>query len=477
MFGLEISSVPVILPNLASQLDASISGIQWVMSAYTIGCVIILVISGILADQYGRKRVFCIAIGFFGLTSLACGLSSNLVLLVAARFLQGIAGGGMLTCLIAILNVQFVEKAARARAFSTWGVVFGAGLGFGPVVGTLLLETFSWRWVFLAHALLAIPTLVLVLLSVTESRRVDQRPLDVWGMITLAIAIFSITYLVQQLQTAELVSWHTIALAAITVTSVSAFFLIEKLATAPMMDFSIFRIRSFSGAICGAIGMNMSFWPFVIYYPLYLEIGLAYDPTKMSAILMACTVPTILAPPLGERMTAKFGAAVIIPVGLLIIGCGFFLLFLANMTSHPTWWMLLPGSLLAGAGTGLINTPVSNASTAAAKPEQAGMASGLDMSSRLITLAIVIAAMGCLLVEGIALSLGDANGHSLNAAKALAAGNLRQVKQLLPDANISNVHMAFVKGFSWIILFALISTLALSALSGFFFNTLRRGRA
>lgn len=473
MFGLEISSVPVILPVLERELGASIGNMQWIMSAYTIGCAIVLIISGSLADCYGRKRIFTISISVFGVASLACGLSPDVTPLIVSRFVQGVAGGSMLTCLVTILNVQFAAGPARTRAFSTWGVVFGAGLGFGPVVGATILEYLDWKWVFLIHAVLTIPTLFLVFASVTESRDPVAKPLDLWGMIALSVTVFSATYLVQQMQVIGLTSATGIALIFVTFAGMITFVWIERTVKAPLVDFSVFRVRKFSGAICGAVGMNLSFWPFIIYYPLYLEAGLSFDSFVVGVMLLACTLPTILAPPLGEKMVVRYGVETVIPMGLFMIGLGFLLLKFGNLQGPPTWSTLLPGSVLAGIGIGITNTPVSNASTGTVLSRQAGMASGIDMSARLITLAIVIAAMGVMLVAGIGSSLGAHHGQGQEAAEALAAGNIALFEQLTPGMSVSAARTAFITGFDWIISFALFGVWMLAALSCVLFETLQ----
>ena len=115
MFGLEISSVPVILPILETVLRSSFRDLQWIMNAYTIACAAVLMAAGALADRYGRKRAFLLCLVLFGLTSPACGLAGSSTWLIAGRFLQGMAGGAMLVCQLAVLSHQFADSAARAR--------------------------------------------------------------------------------------------------------------------------------------------------------------------------------------------------------------------------------------------------------------------------------------------------------------------------------------------------------------------------
>jgi EmrB/QacA subfamily drug resistance transporter len=392
MFGLEISSVPVILPTLENVLHADLQDLQWIMNAYTVACTTVLMASGTLADRFGRKRVFIISLILFAITSLVCGLADTAPLLIVGRFFQGISAGAMIICQIAILSQQFQDPAQRGRAFATWGIVFGTGLGFGPIIGAAIVAVSNWQWVFLIHVLLALVTLALVAGSVNESRDAEARTLDGFGMITLSLAVFGLTYFI--IQGRDLVSL------ALTVTCFLAFLLAEKLSRHPMFDFSVFRIRNFSAALAGSMGMNFSFWPFMIYLPLYFERALGYDTVTAGLALLSYTLPTLLVPPAGERLALRYQPRTVIPAGLFIIGLGFMLMWLGSRAAHASWLTMLPGCLLSGIGLGLTNTPVTNTTTGSVSSDRAGMASGMDLSARLISLAINIAVMGLLLADG-----------------------------------------------------------------------------
>lgn len=200
MFGLEISSVPIILPVLEARLHADFQGLQWIMNAYTIACTSVLMATGTLADRYGRRRVFALTVLAFGIASLLCGLATDTAALVLARFLQGLAGGAMFICSIAILSHQFPDGRERARAFAVWGVVAGIGLGFGPVIGSAIVALSGWPWVFAVHAPLAALCLGLIGAGVAESRDPQARhqPLDLGGMLALSVAVFGLTSLITQ---------------------------------------------------------------------------------------------------------------------------------------------------------------------------------------------------------------------------------------------------------------------------------------
>ena len=148
MFGLEISSVPVILPTLERVLHGDFKGMQWIMNAYTLGVTTVLMATGALADRFGRRRIFVIGIALFGLTSLICGFAQSVPTLIVARLLQGASGGAMLICQVAVLSHQFSEGPERVRAFSAWGIILGIGLGFGPIIGGMIVAVSGWQWVF-----------------------------------------------------------------------------------------------------------------------------------------------------------------------------------------------------------------------------------------------------------------------------------------------------------------------------------------
>ncbi|PJZ06955.1 MFS transporter [Pantoea rodasii] len=421
MSGLEISSVPVILPVLEKEMQANFHDLQWIMNAYTLACTAVLMATGTLADNYGRKRIFIISIIGFGLTSVMCGLAGSAFWLIVGRFLQGLSGGAMLTCLIAILSFQFPQGKARSRAFAAWGITFGFGLGFGPIIGGILVAVLSWQWVFLVHGFIALLTLVLALKNVVESQDSQAKKLDVGGLMTLTICVVGVTYLITQ---GGSIGWGSLeARLIILVILISAVLFIrtEKRHPHPMFDFSVFRIRSFSGALMGSIGMNFSFWPLMIYLPVYYQSGLGYSSIATGIALLAYTLPTLLMPPIGEKLVLRFGAARIIPLGLFSIGLGFVLMKLAVAYQLS----LLPGALLAGTALGLTNTPVTNTTTGSVAANRVGMASGIDISARLITLAINIALMGSLLVAGIAASLRQripASSDVAALAERIAAG-------------------------------------------------------
>jgi EmrB/QacA subfamily drug resistance transporter len=468
MFGLEISSIPAILPTLEQVLHADFKQLQWIMNAYTIAVTTVLMATGTLADRYGRKRVFIAAIIAFGVTSLACGLTDNVVVLIVARFLQGLSGGAMLICQIAILSHQFQEGRERAAAFGWWGVIFGTGLGFGPIIGGAIVAISSWEWVFLVHAPLAGLTVLLAAGGVQESRDPEASTLDIAGISTLSLSVFCLAFYITQGADLGFGSPIGLGIIGVSVVSFVAFVIVDRIIARPMFDFSVLRIRSFSGALLGSMAMNFSFWPFMIYLPIWFQAGLGYDSMTAGLSLLAYTLPALVVPPFAERLALRYLPSIVIPTGLFTIGLGFILMKFGSSAPHASWLTMLPGCILAGVGLGFTNTPVSNTTTGSVPVARAGMASGIDMSARMISLAVNIALMGFILVAGVQASLraalpGTASSATLRSlAERIAAGTALSPDQSLPAAVI---HKALVDGFGWVMLYGGLSVWILAAIS------------
>lgn len=479
MLGLEISSVPPILSTIEQVMGASFRQLQWVMAAYTIAMTTILMAVGTLADRYGRKRIFTIGIAAFGITSLACGLTESAVVLIVARFFQGLSAAMMLICQIAILSTQFRDGQVRSKAFAWWGIVFGAGLGFGPIVGGAILALASWEWVFLVHGALAVVTLWLSQIGIQESRDPLAARLDLAGIATLSLAVFCLVLFVTQGPELGFSSFTALGIISLSVAGFVGFVLVERRSRQPMIEFSVFRIRNFSGALLGSMGQNFSFWPFIIYLPIYFHVGLGYDSVQTGMALLAYTLPTLFVPPLAERLALRWRPGVVIPLGMSTVGLGFVLMRVGSAFVQQGWLMLL-GCVLAGIGLGLVNTTATNTITASVVVERAGMASGADTSARMVSLALNIAIMGLVLVEGIMIYLRDVLGVSNSVglrlfAEKIAAGDLKVAEThpgLLAQAEAPQAlaQAALVAGFGWVMVYGAVSVFLLAASSWWVFS-------
>lgn len=473
MFGLEISSVPVILPTLERVLGGDFRQMQWVMNAYTIASTTVLMAAGALADRFGRRRVFLISGLLFGASSVMCGLAGDVTTLIVARALQGMSGGVLLICMLAILSHQFRDGRERGKAFAAWGVVFGFGLGFGPLIGGVIVAVSDWTWVFLVHGPIAALTLLLVLTSVEESRDPQARRLDWAGMVSLSLAVLGLAFYLTQGGEMGFARPASLGVLAATVFFLAMFIVVERRVPHPMFDFSVLRNREFSGALLGSMGMNFSFWPLMVYLPLYFHGVLGLGELASGVALLAYTLPALVFPPVGERLSLRYRPGLVIPGGLFTIGAGFLLMHWGVGASEPGLWSVLPGALVAGIGLGITNTPVTNTTTGSVSPDRAGMASGLDMSARLISLAVNIALIGLLLVRGVQSGLG---GMPTDAGEA---ANLRVLAERIAAGDVAGIAAApaaLAHGFGWITLYGGLSVCLLAFASLVLFGVPAAGR-
>jgi hypothetical protein len=217
--------------------------------------------------------------------------------------------------------------------------------------------------------------------------------------------------------------------------------------------------------------MNISYWPFMIYLPIWFQAGLGYGSVSAGLALLAYTLPTLVMPPLAERLSLRYQPSIIIPAGLFTIGTGFILMRFGSAAAEPNWLTMLPGCLMAGAGLGFTNTPVTNTTTGSVSSDRAGMASGIDMSARMVSLAINIAMMGFILASGVLAQLRAAlPGLSVAelrvVADRIAAGNAVSV----PELSNAVVHQALGNGFSWVMLYGAIGVWIMAGISFFIFN-------
>jgi hypothetical protein len=325
--------------------------------------------------------------------------------------------------------------------------------------------------VFLVHVLVATLTLALALAGVRESRNPDAGRLDLAGVVTLSLAVFCVAFVITSGGELGFTSPAALAIVAAAVVSLVAFVIAERISPQPMFDFSVFRVRPFSGALFGSMGMNFSFWPFMIYLPIWFQAGLGLDGLMAGAALLAYTLPTLVVPPIAERLSLRHGPGAVIPAGLFVIGLGFLVMRIGTGGGQAALPTTLIGALLAGIGLGATNTPVTNTTTGSVSSDRAGMASGIDMSARMISLAINIALMGLVLVDGVLHGLTGAAPGSFDAAQLrrvaerIAAGNIVGLEGAAPGLSELIGRAAMADGFGEVTLYGAIAVWVLAALS------------
>jgi len=210
--GIDATIVNVALPSIQRDLQAPVSGLQWIVDAYTVVIASLLILSGSVADRFGRRRVFQTGLAAFTVGSLLCSLAPGLGWLVAFRMLQAVGGSMMNPVAVSIITNTFTDPRERARAIGIWGAVFGLSIAAGPVLGGLLVASAGWRGIFWVNVPIGVAAIVLTALFVPESRAGRARRLDPVGEVLVIALLASLTYAIIEAPRAGWLSPQILAL-------------------------------------------------------------------------------------------------------------------------------------------------------------------------------------------------------------------------------------------------------------------------
>jgi EmrB/QacA subfamily drug resistance transporter len=420
MLMLDIAVVNTALAHIATSLDAGITGIQWVVDAYTVALAAVVLTSGSIADRLGRRRVFASGLVLFTAASLLCGAATSIEMLDAARAVQGIGGAILFATSLALLADAFPEWKERSKALAIYGATIGASFAVGPAVGGAITSYLGWRWVFYVNVPVGIAAVVATYRWVRESRDSNARRIDWAGQTALVGALF---LFVLALLRGNEDGWGSPAIVAELAGAgvlLVAFLLIESRVKEPMLPLGLFRIREFTGAQVAAFSISASFFAIFLYMTLYLQQILGLSPIKAGLVYLPATVLIFFASAASASLLEKVSAGVLITVGLALVAVGLALGVLASATS--SWVMLLPALMVGGLGTGLFNPAVSAVALGSAPQEQSGLAAGVNDTFRQAGIAVGVALFGALIPGSAALGQGTAESFVDGLHTALIVG-------------------------------------------------------
>src|ERR1700736_1302515 len=275
------SIVNVALPSIGTHLHFSRDDLSWVVNAYTLTFGGFLLLGGRLADLLGRRRMFMIGLVVFSLASLAGGLAQSEAWLIAARAVQGLGAAIVSPAALSIITTTFAEGAERNRALGIWGAVAGAGGAAGVLLGGVLTSGLSWRWVLFVNVPIGVIAAALAPGVLVESRLENgRRSFDVLGAVTVTAGLSLLVYALVDAVNAGWGSAATLGKIAAALVLLATFIAIERRQRAPLMPFSIFRLRTLRGADTVALLIGMSLFSMFFFISLYLQDVLRYSPVK-----------------------------------------------------------------------------------------------------------------------------------------------------------------------------------------------------
>ncbi|MEF9882817.1 MFS transporter [Streptomyces sp. P9-A4] len=388
--SLDNTALNVALPTLRRDLDASVTGLQWVIDAYTLVLASLLMLAGSTADRVGRRKVFVTGLVVFALGSLLCSLAPNLEALIAFRAVQAVGGSMLNPVAMSIITNTFTEPAARARAIGIWGGVVGVSMAAGPLVGGLLVESVGWRAIFWVNLPVAGLALLLTLRYVPESRAPRPRRPDPVGQLLVAALLGSLTYAI--IETDPL-------FAGIAAGALAGLLLYEPRRREPLIDLRFFRSAPFSGATVVAVCAFAGFGGFLFLNTLYLQDVRGLSPLQAGLYMLPMAGMTFVFAPLSGRLTGARGPRLplLLAGTAMATGALLFAAFGAE-TSDP---LLFAGYVMFGIGFGLVNAPITNTAVSGMPRAQAGVASAVASTSRQVGQTLGVAVVGAVLAAGV----------------------------------------------------------------------------
>jgi len=448
MLLLDVTIVNVALPSIQTSLKASFSDLQWVVDAYALLLAALLLTTGSLADLFGRRMIFVIGLIVFSVSSLASGLAQTPLWLNLARGAQGVGGAAMFSTSLALLGYSFRGR-ERGVAFGAWGAITGLAVAIGPVIGGALTTGLSWRWIFLVNVPIGVVAVFISVFKVDESRRPQAQRPDLIGVVTFSGSLAALIYALIEGDDKGWTSGPVLGCLIGAGVLLIAFLIAERLlGSRAMFDLSLFRKPTFSGGSLAAFALSGGLFSLFLYLTIYLQDVLGYSALQTGLRFLVLSGGILLTSTLAGRLTAFVPIRLLLAPGLVLVGIG--LLLMDGLSAGSHWTHLIPGFIVAGAGTGLVNPPLASTAIGVVPQERSGMASGINSTFRQIGIATGIAGLGSIFTHTVRVHIvsllkgaPDVTTHQATAlANSVAAGNGARsgLATLSPAAKPAAIH-------------------------------------
>lgn len=449
MIILDATVVNVAIPSMIKDLNLTTNDAEWINAAYSLTFASLLILSGRLADRFGRKLLFIIGIIVFVGASVLVAMSDSSIHLIAARALQGVGAAMILPASLSVINAVFVGK-SRAIAFAVWGATIGGMAALGPLVGGWLTTYASWHWAFLINLPIGIIVLIGVLLVVPETKDLlGRKGVDLPGTLLSTFGLLGVVFALIEGQRYGWViatapfkagpfTWDTGRLSVVFISGVLgvialiALILVETRRAAAgkivILDLRLFRIRSFAAGNGVAVVVSLGEFGLLFTLPLFLQAVRGYNALETGVILLALAIGSFFASGAGAPISQRVGPVRVLQLGMLlevigILGLGFVI------SPEITGWGLAPWLFLYGMGVGFATAQLTGVVLSEVPVADSGQASAVQSTSRQVGAAIGTAILGTTLLIG----LGSAVTSQLEE-RGIPAAQAQEVSQAVASS-------------------------------------------
>jgi EmrB/QacA subfamily drug resistance transporter len=399
MIMLDNTVVFVALASIQEDLKISTSELEWVVNGYALTFAVLMLTGGKLADMLGRRRIFIVGLVIFTAASLACGLATGAGFLIGARIVQGVGAALMNPATLSIITATFPPR-QRGMAIGIWVGVSAMALAIGPLIGGILTEQINWSWIFFINVPVGIAGIIVARLAIDESRdESEEQRLDLPGLLASGIGLFGLTYGLIEANNYGWGSGRILASFAIAAVGLSMFVMLELKQRVPMLDLTLFRNSTFSGANLTMLLVALAMFGVFFFNSLYLGQILHYSPIQTGATFLPLTILIVFVAPLAGRYSDKVGSRWLMGLGLVLLSGS--LLAFSTLDASSSFWDILPGLILGGFGMSLAMTPTTAAAMGSVPVDKAGVGSAVLNSMRQVGGSLGIALLGAIVAASV----------------------------------------------------------------------------
>jgi EmrB/QacA subfamily drug resistance transporter len=424
MLLVDVTIVNVALPTMALDLGASFAGLQWVVDVYALALAALLLIVGSLSDVVGRRRTYLVGLAVFVAASLACGLAPSQGALVAARGVQGAGAAAMFATTIALINAAYTGR-ARGVAFGIWGATNGAAAAAGPIVGGLLTQGLTWRWVFFVNVPIGLIAIAVARRALAEPQRSDARPRIDWaGGAAFTVAAAAVTAALVRANDEGWTSAQTLGILAVGALALAGFIAIEARSPAPLFDLSLLRRGPLAGILVAAVLYSAAAFASLVYASIWLQTVLGLGAIAAGLVTLPLSGLAFVVAAGAGRFLHDVAPRLVLGGGLALIGLGD--LLQVGLGGGSGWPRLLAGLAVVGIGVGAMSPVLASAAMSAVAQERTGMAAGAVNTARQLGFALGIAVFGAVFSSSIAGQLAT-HARGSGIAHTVASGGAQGI--------------------------------------------------
>jgi EmrB/QacA subfamily drug resistance transporter len=388
MESLDTTILNTAVPAISAALKVAPLSMKAVLASYTLSLAVFIPVSGWMADRFGTRRVFASAIGLFTLGSFLCGISTNIHFLVACRILQG-CGGAMMVPVGRLTIVRTFAKSELIRTMSFVAIPALIGPMFGPFVGGLIVRYVNWRFIFFVNIPIGLIGLLMVYLYLPDYREKRSKPLDIVGLVLFGCGIALLSYVLEVFGEHRLSTGEMLGLLAISLTLIGGYGLHATRTAYPLLQLSLFRIRTFRAAVSGSFFTRLGIGGVPFLLPLLYQVGLGFTPVQSGLLIMPQAIASMTTKALLPRILTRVGYRRVLISNTVILGV--LLLLFATVGLHTPVWLIVVQAFFYGGFASLQYTSMNTLVYADVNDQQSSNASSIASTAQQMSMSFGVA--------------------------------------------------------------------------------------